>query len=293
MLSVLEPGPLTTVQDLGRTGYAHLGVSPSGAADREALRMANRLVGNPPGSPAFECTLGGLRLRFGAARIVAVTGAPVPVSVNGRPVADAARLRLGAGDELALGTPCHGLRSYLAVAGGLLVETVLGGAGHDLLAGHGPSPVRRADTFRIGEPHAYPVIPTELAVNRIPFAELTAEFRWGPRDDLFDAAQRQRFITGTWRVSAETNRVGARLSGTPLESEDIHIASEGMVRGSVQIPPSGQPIVFLADHPVTGGYPVIGVVTERDIDKVAQAAPGSIIHFRPLPRRTRTAEAAA
>ncbi|PKW16053.1 biotin-dependent carboxyltransferase family protein [Saccharopolyspora spinosa] len=281
-LSVISPGPLTTVQDQGRTGYAHLGVSPSGAADRASFALANRLVGNFPGTPALECTFGGLSIRLDAARVVALTGAPVPALVNGRPVADPTRFRLTAGDVLSLGRPSVGLRTYLAISGGLLVEPVLGGAGHDVLAGHGPHPLRAGDEFAIGVANPCPQVPVELAISRLPQATTIVRFRWGPRHELFDRSDRQRLTTTWWRVSADSNRVGVRLQGDPLRIGNIHLPSEGMVRGAIQVPPSGEPIVFLADHPVTGGYPVIGAVIERDLDLVAQAPPGIGLRFQPI-----------
>lgn len=282
-VDVVEPGPLTTVQDLGRTGYAHLGVSPSGAADPESLRLANRLVGNPAGAPALECTFGGLGLRFTAARWVALTGAPASALVDGSPVVDPRRFRAPAGTVLHLGRPSTGLRSYLAVGGGFVVRRVLGGAGHDVLAGHGPAPLRPGDELAIGPDRPPPAAPIELANSRCPNGIATLRFGWGPRHELFDSTDRQRFVTTRWRVSTESNRIGVRLLGEPLRIGETRLASEGMVPGAIQVPPSGEPIAFLADHPVTGGYPVIGVLTEQDIGLLAQAPPGTEIRFRPNP----------
>ncbi|MBQ6644556.1 MAG: biotin-dependent carboxyltransferase family protein [Saccharopolyspora sp.] len=282
-LEVVDPGPLSTVQDLGRTGYAHLGVSPSGAADPESLRLANRLVGNPAGTPALECTLGGLSLRFTAARWVALAGAPASALVDERPVVDPRRFRVPAGQVLHLGRPSIGLRSYLAVGGGFLVRRVLGGAGHDVLAGHGPAPLRPGDELAIGPDRPQPAAPIELANSRCPSGIATLRFGWGPRHELFDAADRERFTTTRWRISTESNRIGVRLLGEPLRIGEVRLASEGMVPGAIQVPPSGEPIAFLADHPVTGGYPVIGVLTEPDIGLLAQAPPGTAIRFRSIP----------
>jgi len=282
-LTVLEPGPLTTVQDLGRRGYAHLGVSPSGAADRGSLGLANRLVGNPAPTPALECTLGGLSIKLDADRTAALTGAPAPALINGRPVADPRRFRLFEGNVLTVGRPTVGLRTYLALSGGLLVPPVLGGRGYDVLAGHGPRPLQAADTLTVGADRPPPPVPVELAVGPCPAGTATVRFRWGPRHTLFSAEDRNHFIRTGWRVSTECNRVGARLRGGRLNIGDAALASEGMVRGAIQVPPSGEPIVFLSDHPTTGGYPVVGVVTETDLDLVAQATPGTEIRFRPLP----------
>lgn len=282
-VEVLDPGPLTTVQDLGRTGYAHLGVSPSGAADPDNLRLANRLVGNPAGIPALECTFGGLGLRFTAARWGAVTGAPVTAHIDGRTVTDPRGFRVPAGSTLQLGRPSTGLRTYLAVGGGFAIRQVLGSAGYDVLAGHGPAPLQPGDALAVGPDRPQPTAPVELAASGCPDGGATLRFGWGPRHALFDSADRQRFVTSRWRISTESNRIGVRLLGDPLRIGDVQLASEGMVRGAIQVPPSGEPIAFLADHPVTGGYPVIGVITERDLGLLAQARPGTEIRFRPMP----------
>jgi biotin-dependent carboxylase-like uncharacterized protein len=286
-LTVRTAGIATTVQDLGRTGFAHLGVSPSGPADARSFTLANRLVGNPEGAAALEITLGGLEFALSADRYVAVTGAPVPVAVDGVPAADPTRFYVRAGSVVRLGHPAGGLRTYLAVAGGMAVPGVLGSASRDTLGGIGPAPVRDGAVLDLGEPGVVPDLPLELAFSRVPYGTAVVGIRWGPRDALFDAADRSLLLRTDWQVTDRLDRVGVRLRGQQLGIGAVQLPSEGMVRGAIQIPPSGEPIVFLADHPATGGYPVIAVVTEPDLGLVAQATPGTRIRFIPTNGRER------
>ncbi|MFJ1645220.1 biotin-dependent carboxyltransferase family protein [Streptomyces sp. NPDC088258] len=282
-LTVVAAGLATSVQDLGRPGLAHLGVPASGPADRRGFRLANRLVGNPENTPAFEATAGGLALTLSETRYVAITGAPAPVTVDGAPVYDAPLVRLPAGAVLAIGRPWAGCRTYLAVCGGMEPERVLGSASRDSLTGLGPAPVEAGSRYGLGPAVPVPGVPSELAFSVVPHGgSITARFRWGPRDGLFAAADRRRLTGAPWRVSDQCDRVGVRLTGTALSIGSVDLPSEGTVRGAIQVPPSGEPIVFLADHPVTGGYPVIGVVTDADIDLVGQAVPGDELRLTPL-----------
>jgi biotin-dependent carboxylase-like uncharacterized protein len=280
-LTVHTAGFATTVQDLGRPGFAHLGVSPSGPADPRSFTLANRLVGNPEGAPALEVTLGGLEFALSVDRYVAVTGAPVPVTVDDGLAADPTRLHIRAGSVVRLGRPAEGLRTYVAVAGGIAVPGVLGSASRDTLSGLGPEPVRDGTVLDLGEPGNVPDVPIELAFSRVPYGTAPVGIRWGPRDALFGADDRRRLVRTDWQVTDRLDRVGVRLYGPPLGIGAVHLPSEGMVRGAIQVPPSGEPIVFLADHPATGGYPVIAVVTESDLGLVAQARPGTRIRFTP------------
>lgn len=285
---MLRPGALTLVTDLGRPGHAHLGVPRSGALDRPALRLANRLVGNPEGYAGFEVLLGGLELRAEVGCSVAVTGPPVPAWQR-RP--DGARwavgshcaVHLAAGDHLRLAVPDAGLRNYLALAGGLDLPMVLGSRGTDLLSGLGPPPVRAGDRLPLGEPGAPPPDGGPVPVS-VPPSLLPVPVLLGPRDDWFnDPADALR---GTvWTVGSSSNRVGLRLEGPALvrtaERDGVELPSEPMLPGAIQVPPSGQPVVFLADGPTTGGYPVIAVVPESWLPALAQARPGSRVRFRP------------
>lgn len=287
-LEVLAPGPLTTVQDLGRPGLAAVGVGRSGAADRRSLRLANRLVGNPESAATLEVTLGGLRLRAHADLVVAVTGAPCPVTLTVRGLARGSDLntpvRLAAGAELGLAVPATGLRTYLAVRGGLVVPPVLGSRSTDLLAGLGPDPLRPGMRLPVGPPQG-PSPGVDLApVCPPPGADISLRVLPGPRADWFTEDALATLAASRYEVTSESNRIGLRLAGPGLRrTVDRELPSEGMIPGSLQVPPSGQPTLFLADAPVTGGYPVVATVLDADVDLAAQARPGQGLRFVPVP----------
>jgi biotin-dependent carboxylase-like uncharacterized protein len=280
-LRVEASGPLALLQDLGRPGHATLGVTRSGAADRAALRLANRLVANAEGAAGIEVTFGGLRLRALHEVTVAVTGAPVPVEVGGRGADLRAPLRLRVGQTLALGIPAEGLRSYVAVRGGINARELLGSRSRDTLAGVGPQPLREGDELQVGAvPQDLPTV-DHAAVP--PLGPAVLQILFGPRDDWFTDAH--AIAEGEWEVSSDSDRVGLRLvrpkdGGPPLTRiDDAELASEGVVRGALQVPSGGAPVLFLADHPVTGGYPVIAVVVDADTDRAAQLRPGERLRF--------------
>jgi biotin-dependent carboxylase-like uncharacterized protein len=280
VLEVLEPGPLTTVQDRGRPGWAHLGVPRAGALDAGAAALANRLVGNDDDAALLETTLGGVTLRLSSATTVAVTGAACPVRVDGRAVAFAEPVTVRAGAEVAVGPARHGVRSYLAVAGGLAVEPVLGSRSTDTLAWLGPPRLAAGAVLPLGPPQARPAALDVHAVRRAR-GPVVLRFRTGPRRDWFAADAVRTLTAGPYAVTADSNRVALRLDGTGLErSREGELASEGIVLGAVQVPPSGRPLVFLNDHPTTGGYPVLGVVHPQDLDACAQLRPGEQVSFR-------------
>ncbi|MFD6417913.1 biotin-dependent carboxyltransferase family protein [Streptomyces sp. NPDC060194] len=281
-LEVVRPGPLTTVQDLGRPGHAHLGVPRSGALDEAAHRLAARLVGNPPEAACLESTLGGLALRAAAPLTAAVTGAFCPVGVDGRPAPWGAPFRVPAGALLELGRVTHGVRAYLAVAGGVAVDPVLGSRSTDLLSGLGPAPLAAGDALPVGPAPGPPAL-ADVVPWPGPPAELVLPFHPGPRDDWFAPDAARRLARAAYRVSPASNRIGLRTEGPPVERAGRgELASEGMVLGAIQVPPNGLPVVFLADHPTTGGYPVIGVVPEEALPAAAQAASGTPLRFVPL-----------
>ncbi|MEO3890256.1 biotin-dependent carboxyltransferase family protein [Nonomuraea sp. B5E05] len=314
MIEVLAPGPYATVQDLGRPGYAHLGVPRSGAADAPSLRLANRLVGNAEGSAGIELTFGGAWLRFHDGGWAALAGAPVAVAVapgeEGTGPLEAARragARAGmgvpfwvpAGAELRLGTPAWGLRTYLAVRGGIAAEPVLGSRSTDSLSGLGPEPLRAGALLPVGPQRADTAVGTAAGTAAGTVAGIVADLAPlpgprpavlrvlpGPRDDWFTPDATEALCAGPYVVSQDSNRVGVRLSGPELvRAKEGELPSEGMVAGAVQVPPSGQPIVFLADHPPTGGYPVIAVVTAADLPVAAQLRPGDEVRFTGRPAR--------
>ncbi|MGW4520841.1 5-oxoprolinase subunit C family protein [Amycolatopsis sp. NPDC004378] len=277
-LEVLDPGRYALVEDLGRPGYAHLGVAPSGALDTSSLRLANRLVGNDPGAAGVEALLGGLSVRLTASATVAVTGPSVDVRVDDRPAGSHAPVPVRAGQVLTIGTPAAGLRCYLAVSGGIAVEPVLGSRSRDVLSGIGPAPLAAGDVLPLGEPG----IPAgaDVVVPAPAPGELVVPVTLGPRDDWLDDVAAG--LSAWWTVTAESNRVGLRLDGTPLRrAVEGELPSEGVVTGAIQVPPSGLPVVFLADHPTTGGYPVAAVVRAGALSALAQARPGIRVRFRP------------
>ena len=324
---VLATGPLSLLEDDGRAGWAHLGVTASGAADRGAYRAANRLVGNRPGAACIETVLGGLTVRARRTLLVATAGAGASVTVRpgpapsistgtassawatpvagndtprGRHAAPAREdgerhallerhhppghsLTLFPGDVLTVEQPVAGLRTYVAVRGGLEAVRVLGSRSSDVLSGLGPAVLRAGDELELaddaGEWPAADFV-------RQPVAPLPLPLRRGPRDDWFGDQGWAALLETTWTVSTDSNRVGVRLESpngvarlAPFARREL--ASEGMVAGAVQVPPSGLPVVFLRDHPVTGGYPVIAVLTDAAIDAASQLRPGDLARFTP------------
>ncbi len=292
-LEILQPGPLTTVQDLGRPGLAHLGVPRSGAADADSLRLANALVGNEAGLAALEITFGRLAVRFDLDATVALTGAPAPLRLSlpggsrSEPGAGVA-FDVPAGSVLRLGSPPTGLRSYLAVAGGIQVRPVLGSRSADLLSGLGPAPLRAGQRVAIGSGghEQTAAVPPAAADARRRAAgsgagpvELAAIA--GPRADWFAAGALGELTRASYQVSPASDRTGLRLSGPPVRrAGPAELPSEGVATGSLQVSHDGQPILLLADHPATGGYPVIAVVRSADIGRAAQLRPGQRVRFR-------------
>lgn len=285
-LEVLTPGPLALLQDAGRPGYAHVGVGAAGAADRGAHELANRIAGNETDQATIEVLLGGLSLKIRGVAVVAIAGAPAAVTVNGRAADHHTPLYLGDGDVVRLGTPPTGLRSYLAVAGGIDEPAVLGSRSWDSMARIGPEPLKAGRVLRVGSGrHHAPNL--DLAPALLPtLGPVTVTVFPGPREEWFAGGVR-RLAQGTWTVSDHSDRVAIRLLGDPLARargySDRELLSEGTVLGSIQVPAAGLPVVFLPDHPVTGGYPVIGVLREADTDRLAQARPGQRIIFSPAP----------
>ncbi|MCM2579243.1 biotin-dependent carboxyltransferase family protein [Streptomyces meridianus] len=285
-IEVVRAGALTTVQDLGRPGHAHLGVTCSGALDRTSHRLANRLAGNPAEAATLETTLNGCAVRVTADVTVAVTGAPCPVTVEGRPAPWGAPVRVPAGSVVAAGAATHGVRSYLAFSGGIGIEPVLGSRSTDLLSGLGPEPLADGAALPLGAPSG-PPSHSHLVAYPGPPRSLVLPMLLGPRDDWFTPAALRTLASSSYRVSTASNRIGLRVEGPGLERRGAgELPSEGMAMGAVQVPPDGLPVVFLADHPTTGGYPVIGIVPEEALCAAAQAAPGTALRFTPVrPRR--------
>ncbi len=285
-LEILSPGPLTLIQDQGRPGWASIGVGCAGAADRAALGLANRLVANPLDAAGLEVLFGGLTVRAHGHLLVAVTGAPAPATIDGRPVGHQCLLRLDDAQQLELASPPVGLRSYLAVRGGIDTPPVLGSRSRDTLAALGPEPLCAGDLLPVG---ATPT--TSPTVDHAPFALPST----GSTKDLVTLqaipGPRHTWVTGldqlfgaTWAISSQSDRVGIRLQGPSLGrarwATDRELPTEGAVRGAIQVPPHGQPVIFGPDHPLTGGYPVAAVIVSDDLDATAQLRPGQSVRFR-------------
>ena len=291
VIEVVRPGPLATVQDLGRPALGHLGVPRSGAADAASLRRANQLAGNPPGAAGLEFTLGRAVLRFSRDALAAVTGAAAAVTLASGPDQEPAAVPFDAtfgvpaGALLRIGAPAAGLRTYLAVRGGVDVPAVLGSRSADLLSGLGPAPLRAGDLLPLG--------PAGRAINtpavrpgpgRGTAGAGPAELRVrpGPRDDWFAPEAIGLLCGDDYIVTPASDRTGVRLDGRALpraSGRTGELASEGVVTGALQVPPDGRPILLLADHPVTGGYPVLAVVRSADIGLAAQLRPGHRVRF--------------
>jgi biotin-dependent carboxylase-like uncharacterized protein len=279
-LEILRTGPLAVVQDLGRAGLAHLGVGQSGAADRRSHKLANRLVANPDDRATVEVTFGGFSARVRGGDVdIAVTGADTNPTVNGKLFGTNSIRHIRDGQVISLGAPGAGLRTYLAVRGGICVEPVLGSRSYDVMSAIGPSPLQAGDELPVGEhTNDYPEL------DQAPVAAITANpvellVIPGPRDDWF--VDPDVLVHTGWVASDRSDRVGMRLVGRPLQYRyrDRQLPSEGATRGAIQVPPNGLPVILGPDHPVTGGYPVAGVVIDEDIDKVAQVRPGQHVRL--------------
>jgi biotin-dependent carboxylase-like uncharacterized protein len=279
-------------------------VPPSGAADPLSLAVANRLAGNPAAAAAIELTLGRATLRCHGGVTLATAGAPATVTIGhgpgqGAEVAFGTAFDVPDGLLVSIGAPTAGLRTYLAVRGGLATPTTLASRSADLLSGLGGHPLRAADRLRIGAPtdrqpgppgqHGQHEQPGQAAPRpagpppiRLPArGQLTRlQVIAGPRADWFDLDAIATLCASPYTVSAASNRTGLRLGGPGLRrSRPVELPSEGMVTGSLQVPHDGQPILLLADHPTVGGYPVIAVVISADIPLAAQLRPGDQVQF--------------
>jgi biotin-dependent carboxylase-like uncharacterized protein len=284
-LTVESVGVLALLEDRGRRGLAHLGVGQSGAADRASYELANRLVGNQPGAPCIEVTLGRMAFTVDAPALIAVTGAPVAIACRGRRHGLNAAFTAGAGDSITLGPPSEGLRTYVAVRGGITGQHVLGSMSWDTMAQLGTPPLRAGDVLNIGSAAGeWPA--TDFApIAALHTRSLTLPLLLGPRDDWFSDEALARLGSHEFIVTSDADRVGIRLAGPDLpRRRSGELASEGVVLGALQVPTNGRPTLFLADRPVTGGYPVIGVVPEAAVNLAAQAVPGTRIRFAPYRR---------
>ncbi|MFW0111176.1 carboxyltransferase domain-containing protein [Rothia sp. CCM 9416] len=310
-LKVRSPGMLTLFQDAGRSDLSHWGVSPSGPVDRAAAAEANRLVGNQLQATVLENLAGGLALTAHRDVVLALTGAQLPARISEDNPVDAESptqeeplavtsyrpFALKPGQTLTLGATERGLRTYLAVRGGFAAPQQATSSSRDTLAGLGPEPLAPGDLLALAAESSAlvgnPVPPLPLPGEQI----LTIRAVPGPRQDWFTPESLTRFTEAIWEISQSSDRIGARLVLSEPEGggerpeptevlarlSDKELPSEGMVAGAMQVPPSGEPVIFLADHPVTGGYPVIATVHPDDLRLIAQAPPGTKLQFCLVP----------
>ena len=283
MIRVLEAGPQTTIQDLGRPGYLAVGIPPSGPMDRRAFVLANRLVGNPDAAAGLECTLAGLRFEARSIGAFAVTGAEVPVLVNDAAAPMWTTLALAAGDVVKVGTARAGVRAYVALAGGIDVPRALGSRSTFLrgrLGGLGGRALKKDDVLPlgVGKPVRRRVKAPEIPAFN---AEIVLRVVLGPQEDRFTEEGIATFLGSTYEVLPQSDRMGARLRGPRIGHRRGHdIISDGIALGSVQVPGDGQPIVLLVDRQSTGGYTKIATVCSFDVAGLGQARPGHRVHFQ-------------
>jgi biotin-dependent carboxylase-like uncharacterized protein len=283
MITVIEPGGITSFQDLGRIGFAHLGVPCAGAADSMSLRHANLLVGNAENSTALELTLKGPRLLFEADAVIAFAGGRIEPTLDEMPIPMYQSLAVHRGQTLACGTILTGARCYLAISGGFSPPATLASTSSDTFAGLGP-PVLQTDDRIDCESHQlhqgwYLRSPPEFT------HEATLRVITGPYGDWFTPDALAAFSDSTFEVRADSDRVGVRLSGIRIQRLDSReLPSQGMVTGAIQVPGDGQPIVLLSNHGTTGGYPVIAVVIRADLSRLGQLRAGDKLRFQAVSR---------
>ena len=290
-IHVVAPGLLTTVQDLGRRGYANLGIGAAGAMDRECLRLANLLVGNDDGEAAVEITLRGPKLRFDADTMIALTGGEIDARGTGKSLPMWRPVRVRAGSEIHMGLIAAGSRTYLAVRGGFEIAPVLGSRSVDINSGIGPfagEALMSGDVLTLREPSSFsldqPFHSPTWSIDPSPwfdeYAGQPIALIRGEHFGRLDGRSQRSLFESTFIVGSQSNRVGFRLEGAPLQlSDPLELVSEGVVPGTVQLPPGGEPIVLMAEAPVTGGYPRIGHVATVDLGRLAQRRPGQAIRF--------------
>jgi biotin-dependent carboxylase-like uncharacterized protein len=286
VIRVLDPGPLTLVQDLGRTGQLRYGIPPSGPVDRPAFVLANRLAGNGDGAAGLECTLVGPRLEIQEPCAAAVTGAAMPVTVNGAEAPSWTTLHLRAGDVLRLGPARQGVRGYLALSGGIDVPPMLGSRStyvRGRLGGLDGRALRKDDTLRLF-PAVLPAV-RRVRTDALPDLDREPTLRvvLGPQADRFTPAGRAAFLEGPYEMLPQSDRMGARLRGPRVTHTRGHdIISDGIALGSIQVPGDGQPIVLLVDRQSTGGYTKVATVCSFDIPRLGQVKPGHRLRFEAI-----------
>jgi antagonist of KipI len=286
VIRILDAGPQTTVQDLGRTGQMRYGIPPSGPVDRFAFVLANRLLGNPDTAAALECTLMGPRFEVTAAGAIAVTGADMPVTVNGQDAPGWATIAVKPGDVVKLGAARSGVRAYVGFAGGVDVPVVLGSRSTFLrgrIGGLGGRALRKGDALAVLASGS--VKPRRVARRNIPdyTGEPTVRAVLGPQADRFTRDGLEALFGGRYEVLPQSDRMGSRLRGPRIAHARGHdIISDGIALGSIQVPGDGQPIVLLVDRQSTGGYTKAATICSSDIWRVGQARPGQWLRFQSI-----------
>lgn len=282
MITVVAAPPCLTVQDDGRVGHRALGVPPSGTADPDAAHAVNAIVGNDPGAAVLEWAAGGGALRFDVPLVVALGGAVVEGTLDGRAVEPYRRVAVRAGGELRVARLTRGRFLYLAVRGGIDVPLVLGSRStlvSAAIGGHDGRRLQRGDVLRVSDALAAPqvvgsVAPPDLGTDAV--IHVTP----GPHRSRVGDAAWQGLLAATWRVTHASDRVGVRLDGPALASIPAAYPSEPTCVGAVQLPPDGRPIVLMPDGPTVGGYPIVAVVQRHAFPAFAQRAPGDPVHFQ-------------
>ena len=282
-IRVAKPGLFTTIQDCGRWGYAHLGISPAGAADALSLRIANLLVGNDENSPALEMTLLGATLEFEASAIIAITGASCGCKLGPNAVPSSQAVEISAGSVLQCGSTTNGARSYLAIRGGFDIPLVMGSASTDVRGGFGGVEGRRlksGDLLRIGEGGKTPVRHLRGgALDTVPIYGPLRVTR-GAQYDWFSPEAHAKFLSSIYGVSEQSDRAGLRLNGDAVMArENTQLLTDGIPLGAIQVPQDGQPIILFVDQQTTGGYPKIANVIAADMHRIGQLRPRDQVQF--------------
>ena len=284
-IKVLNPGVLTTVQDLGRIGYQQFGVSVSGVMDPRAASIANILVDNEENEAVLECTMLGPQLLFDQANVIAITGGNLSPTIDGKPVDSYRALKVAAGQTLRFGAPKAGCRAYIAFAGGLDIPVVMGSRSTNMKAkigGLNGRKLEKEDTIGFRDPKE--TIKNfdnrRMAPEFVPRPEYTVRVILGPQDDMFTDAGIKTFLSETYNVTQEFDRMGCRLDGPIIEHKNGgDIISDGIAFGAIQVPSAGKPIIMLADRQTTGGYTKIATVISADFRILAQLKAGDKIRF--------------
>lgn len=283
-MKIISSGPLTTVQDEGRFGYMQFGFSPSGAMDTYSMKLANILVGNPANEGVLEMTLKGITAEFDCDAVIAITGADMKPKIGNTQVPMYKSIQVKKGDVLQFGIAQSGMRTYLAVCYGFDIPVVMGSMSTNLKCGIGGfcgRKLKNEDVLNLRYQSSLDLV-GHRSVNHKPSfpSEITVRAVLGPQDDYFTAEGINTFFSTVYTVSDKSDRMGIRLDGSKIESKNgVDIISDAVVTGSIQIPASGVPIIMMADRQTTGGYAKIASVITPDLQKIAQARPGTQVRF--------------